>query len=194
MTLKNTGVIIALDIETSGSRVSKNGIIAVGYYIGTIDNREIEKGTIYFNLENKEFDDDCKAQFWVKHIQKQVLAKANQFGLPPDQAIFKLISIIDRMDQIYKCDIISDNPVFDCGFINYYLDVYLNRPPLQYKLGKYHRHIVDVRSMIHNRDLWKKTKEEIRKKYPNIKHDHDPMNDATYIYFSYICARDLLIG
>ncbi|CAH6420955.1 Hypothetical protein KVN_LOCUS82 [uncultured virus] len=182
--------ILAIDIESSGPKLTKNVIIAIGFCLGDEKGNTLEKKTFCFKFDSFEvFDLKCLNEFWINHLDKlNVYLKTAK---EPNESILDFITEIDYLDDAYDLRIISDNPSFDITFINYYLDKYLDRLPLNYKHnGKQYRCIYDTSSF--SRGLLKMDYKnpilsdlEIINKYGlsiQAIHDHYPENDAEYIY------------
>lgn len=174
-------MVLAVDIETSGPRVLQNGILAIGMCLGTVHGRVLDKHRIDVKLDmNRVFDTQCMEDFWNKTGPKQVLDVIRQHPLSPKAAIEEFVRRVDSYDTMYDLIIISDNPTFDLYFLNYYVEYYLQRKPLNYKFGEHYRKLVDAGSM--------RRKKQLRLP-PGVKHDHFPENDAEYIYMCYMRNR-----
>ena len=184
-------IICAIDIETSGPNIIKNGIISIGYCIGSINGKVLIKKRINMLLDNEcSFDNDTLQNFWMKHLD--ILDKLRENQISPKDGMNEFIKDIDDYDSKYKLIIISDNVSFDISFVNYYLAKYLDRKPLSYKLNKYYRSIYDTDSYargilnqnydnlsVNDLDLIKKYKLTITSKKSQA---HYPDDDAFYIY------------
>ena len=179
--------ILAIDIETSGPSVKKNGILAIGICLGDLFGNVENKQRINVNLDKHHcFDEVCLSQFWNKPGPSQVLRIIQKDTLPPKEAMQKFISIIDEYDKTYKLSIISDNPTFDFYFLSFYMEHYLDRKPLNYKLGTTYRQLIDTCSFARGQKLGKVEKAPTINTQSNILHDHFPENDAEYIYARYV--------
>ncbi len=187
---KNYPILCAIDIESTGPNILKNGIISIGYCIGNIIGEIYLKKRINLKLDdNISFDPEFFC-FWNKHISILELLKVNQ--ITPKEAMEQFINDIDKFDSIGKLIIISDNITFDLGFLNYYLAKYLDRLPLTYRLGKEFRPVYDIDSYARGilqqdyKSIWTHDLElETRFKFKikrNIDLIHTPDNDAEYIY------------
>lgn len=185
-------VIIAIDIEATGPRFSKNGIISIGYCAGTMDGEVILKKRVSLDLEGKSFDKSCYDQFWIKNLD--LLETLKKEAVPIKEGLQKFISDFDSLNEKYELIPISDNPSYDIGFINYYLDFYLDRLPLNYvNGGDDYRPIFDsdcysrgLLGMKYSDGIWtsdKDVREKLSFEIPDsVVHDHYPDNDAEYIY------------
>lgn len=179
--------ICAIDIETSGPSVLKNGILAIGICVGDLQGNVIKKIRINFELdEKKEFDNICYDNFWSKPHKQKVLTVLKKNCLKEDIAIAKFVSIIDDLDSKYSMVMISDNPAFDFYFINYYLELYLSRKPIHYALGRHYRNLIDTKSTL--KALGKKYQDFV---FLGVKHDHFPENDAEYIFKYFHCLQKI---
>src|ERR1700744_5540510 len=138
--------ILAVDIETSGSSILKHGIIAIGYCLGDNKGNVIIKKRIHVKLDTgKIFEKRCMETFWNKNLDKLEILKQN--AKEPKNAITEFINDIDSFEDEYDLRIITDNASFDIGFLNYYLELYLDRLPLSYKKDqKTYRPIYDTDS------------------------------------------------
>ena len=185
-------LLCAIDIETSGPNIIKNGILSIGICAGTITGEIIVHRRIDVKLHrSKSFDTNTWDDFWCKN--KKILEIIQEHPLEECAAIIEFINIIDILEDDYKVIIISDNPVFDLGFINYYLAYYINRLPLQYdKYGSF-RPVYDTDSysrgvlgknynniFTDDREIIKKL--NIQLPPTDISKKHLPEYDAEYIY------------
>jgi hypothetical protein len=180
----------AIDIETSGPNLIKNGILSIGVCAGSIQGNIIIKKRFDIKLDqNQEYDKDTYEQFWSKNLE--VLYEINKSPMNPLDGITEFIKLIDNLDEKYKLIIISDCVSFDIGFINYYLAKYLNRKPLTYDYKGVFRPIYDTDSFsrgvvgasynkIYTDDnrIMKKLNFTVKKNSLS----HMPDNDAEYIY------------
>ncbi len=185
-----TILLCAIDIETSGPKLIKNGILSIGICAGTISGNIIVKKRIDVDLEDEQdYDKDTYDNFWIKNVD--VLNEIKKNPLQPKNAILELMKIIDYLDQNFQLIIISDCVSFDVGFINYYLAKYLDRKPLTYNYKGEFRPVYDSDSynrgvikasykQIYTNDniIMRKLKFEIRQN--GLK--HMPDDDAEYIY------------
>ena len=178
--------ILSFDIESTGPNIIKNEIIAIGYCLGDNYGNILYKKRINIKY-TQPFDKICYKNFWSKHQDKLKILQND--AVKPDEAISEFIKDVDAAFAEYDLKIISDNPSFDVGFINYYLALYLDRKPINYKFNEIYTPVYDTdsysRGVVHatydkdvyDSELIKKYKLEIDQKY-----DHLPDNDAAYIY------------
>jgi hypothetical protein len=185
-------LLCAIDIETSGPNIIKNGILSIGICAGTITGEIVVHKRIDVKLHrSKSFDTKTWDDFWCKN--KKILEIIQEHPLEECAAIIEFINIIDILEDDYKVIIISDNPVFDFGFINYYLAFYINRLPLHYDKNGSFRPVYDTDSYSRGvlgknyNNIFTDDKEVIKKlniQLPptDISKKHLPEYDAEYIY------------
>jgi DNA polymerase III epsilon subunit-like protein len=191
MSDKQPTILCSIDIETSGPNIIKNGIISIGYCIGSLHGKLLIKKRINMKLDDDcTFDNDTLQNFWMKHLP--ILEKLRENQVSPKDGMTEFTKDIDEYDSKYKLVIISDNVSFDISFVNYYLAKYLDRKPLSYKLNKYYRSIYDTDS--YSRGILNQSYDnlnvkdyELIKKYKitiksNKEQAHYPDDDAYYIY------------
>lgn len=177
---------LVLDVETSGPICgkAKHGILAVGFCLGTDQGELIENGKICFMLsESQFFDEHTLKNFWMRDGPYRALLQIQKKAKPLKVALNELVKKFDMWDSQYHVTIVSDNPVFDLGFINSYFAMFLNRKPVCYKYGKHYAHqrVIDLRSFATGK--MNKDYREIRdKRFQGICYNHLPDNDAHYLY------------
>lgn len=193
--------ILAIDIETSGPRPSKDFILSIGWCLGTTDGRIIDNSRIDFKPPlDATFDQFTFDNFWKNHRTK--LSTFTTTGRNHVTAISDFATVIDTFDGEYDLRIITDNPAFDMGFINYAFDIHLNRLPITYLLNdqRYYRPIFDTDSF--NRaflgqqhdQMWTSDSDVIAKLGSEIDvadHDHWPENDARHIYKLHVAVTSM---
>jgi hypothetical protein len=149
---------IVFDIETTGSRLTKNAMIELGSAIVNL-----ETGTILDKLSldikmpsDREWEKRCLEGFWdnaewknledsPEKLKKKKTYEINQakrervakgLGDDPGEAMHKLVAWIkDGVHEYAQGDskrvfFLTDTVSFDACWINYYLDVYANHLPL----------------------------------------------------------------
>ena len=185
-----TILLCALDIETSGPKLIKNGILSIGICAGTVSGNILVKKRIDLKLEEDQtFDKDTYDNFWKKNLN--VLEKIKKDAINPKDAMIEFMKIINNLDSNYQLIIISDCVSFDIGFINYYLAKYLDRKPLTYDYKDSFRPVYDTDSysrgvvketyrniFTNDVQVMKQLKFSIKKTGVN----HMPEDDAEYIY------------
>lgn len=179
---------LSVDIETSGPSVMTNGILAIGLCLGDSTGNTVIKKRIDVQLDLiHSFDPVCVENFWLKSGPQKVLKVIQANPIPAVEAIKLFIDFVDEYDSKYNLEIISDNPTFDFYFLNFYLDKYLYRKPLNYKFGHTYRTLTDSTSFL--RGFFGPKYRNMTVKFPGIKHDHFPENDAEYILMCYIQSK-----
>jgi hypothetical protein len=179
---------LSVDIETSGPSVIQNGILAIGICLADIVGNTLFKKRIDVQLDSiHSFDPVCVENFWLKPGPQKVLKVIQANPIPAEDAIKSFIDFVDECDSKYRLEIISDNPTFDFYFLNFYLDKYLQRKPLNYKFGHIYRTLTDSTSFL--RGCFGPKYRNMIVKFPGIKHDHFPENDAEYILMCYIQSK-----
>jgi hypothetical protein len=191
MSETNETLIFAIDIETSGPHLVKNGILSIGYCAATLNGEVLLKKRVSLSLENREFDDACRNDFWSKH--EECLSKILSEQKPIKDGLVEFLNDIDELDRYYNLMIVSDCPCYDIGFVNYYLSNYVDRLPLSHKFGdaSLFRPIYDTdgysRGLLHlkydqvwtyDSDVRRKLDFELPK---NVTQSHFPDDDAEYI-------------
>jgi hypothetical protein len=135
-------VLCAIDIETSGPKLIKNGILSIGICAGSVTGSILMKKRFDLNLEGEQqYDPETYEKFWTKNIL--VLEEIKKNAIHPRDAMINFMESIDYLDERYQLIIISDCVTFDIGFINYYLSKYLDRKPLTYNYKGEFRPVYD---------------------------------------------------
>jgi len=182
-------MVLAIDIETSGPRLSLNGIVSVGCCLGDLRGNTVAKNRFDFKLEKHQvFDSDCTRQFWSRIGPKRALQTIQNSQISPKLATAGFAALLDTYDTDFDLTIITDNPGFDLYFLNYYFDKYLGRKPINYKMGNKYRPIIDSTSYVKGA-MGKYYKNKKHLYFNDIKHDHLPDNDAEFIYKCYMKYR-----
>lgn len=181
--------ILAVDIETTGSNMVKNAIIAIGYFLGDEHGNEIAKKRITMKYSEDQWEVRCWSTFWVHYQDKLEILKQN--AVTPYEGIAEFVKDLYAFEDKYTVHIITDNPSFDISFLNYYIAMYLDSMPLNYTKNSKYRQIYDIDSYSRGVMNIKYNKshlgdQEVIDKYKiNVDkstHDHLPENDAKYIY------------
>lgn len=169
--------------------MTRHPLVAIGVHLRLIDGTT-SKRIFRFAFDIKDFEPRCIEEFWSKNMDKLEKLKSLPLSTIADFAAY-----IDELDTLYpNLIILSDNPAYDIGFINYLYDRDLNRKPLQYRANGKYRIIVDQNSylwatMPESGDPWIWDADVIKKfdlKITSV-HDHMPDNDAEHI-------SDVLVG
>jgi len=185
-------IIFAIDIEARGQGPKSHGIISIGVCVGNGKKEEVlEK--VRFDLEPlpfQGFEERCWERFWSSRSDLlETLTKDAQSAKPQILAFRMFLDKWHKKteDSLY---ILSDNPGFDFGMINYYLDyfgcatlnydhkgVYLNNHDADsYGRGVKKQKFDD--QWFSNATACKDLGIDLD---PNT-HDHMPENDAEFIY------------
>jgi hypothetical protein len=199
-------ILVAHDIEKTGSFIIANPIISVGFFVGDDQgntlltrkfNIQVKWPTYVYNGDNKEkmlyndFEPRCWDEFWSKldpAIKDRCLVDAK----PAQEAWFEVSKFLDELEILYPEDthkivFVTDNASFDTASIDYALEKYCQRAPMRYSSkGKY-------RSVKSGDDMYDmmpdERKHEAKERIDKlVKHDHDPVNDAHFIYLQYVEA------
>jgi hypothetical protein len=190
-------LVLSVDIETSGCNVVEHGILAIGYCVGDLDGNVLFKDRINMMLDDGcYFEERCVKEFWSKY--PDVLKTIQTDAVGPHVGIRAFVDFVYDLEEQYDLIIISDNPVFDIGFLNYYMAKYLKVRPLSYTSTGSYRPIFDTdcytRGVLRSNydDLWTYDSNVIKalgiELQPNILHNHLPENDAEYVYFLHIAV------
>ena len=209
-------LVLAFDIERTGPSI-QDRTIAIGASV--VDENLVELDSIflpcYFEHDTK-FDPQCWSDFWSKPTNLKVLETLKYKGkldrFEREAEMIKLFQAFRYKWEVYaekfslKFELVSDNNVFDGGFINQLIFTYLPKEkPIPYSAstGQYcsfwetHSQqrglllLVDPK-FVQTKD-WGYT-EHINKLYnvpeKSKTHDHNPVNDAYCIAFD----QQILLG
>lgn len=204
-------IFVALDIEKAGPLPTHHPIVSIGYCVGLYDGNILEKGRFNMsvkwptNVEGKiidygDFDQPCWDRFWAKLPEKliKLLQKNTQienkenptyhYGIVAFQKWFD--GLEERYpEKTHKIRILSDNHGFDIGTIDAVLEKETKRQPIYYATnGNY-------RSYSNPDDMLEMLPDEVRCEYETdirtvVVNDHDPANDAEFIYRQYLAVQD----
>lgn len=207
--------ILGFDLESAGSR-PENGIIGIGLCVLTMrDSSIVEVDRLllpgYFGRDKTNFEKSCWDQFWSKNEgQLDVLKYNGPLSVPARQKEmiqsfqdFRKKWETKAAEENVQLVLVSDNPVFDGGYIN--LMIYEHLPdnqPIPYSAAtQEYSDFVDLhntqRGLLMGVDRefdlkkWWGFSDRIYELYdaplPKINHDHNPVNDAHTI------AHDLFV-
>ena len=117
-------IVMAFDIETRGKSPMRNGILAVGLVIGTIDGEVLHKTTwkLLPLTSDQIYEERCLIEFWNMRLDLKTELEKDAQNAYTFASEFR--SKLDDLEKECKIYLVSDNPTFDAGFINYYLDHY----------------------------------------------------------------------
>lgn len=191
-------VILAIDIETTGPSVYRNDMFAIGYvYLNSFSDVLLKK-RISLNYNNERFDGKC-LNFWLREKNYKIFEQITKETVPIRYAMEIFYNDFMAFKKNYNVIIVSDNPTFDIGFINYYLDKYIGKPPIN--INPHFSPIHDLKSFLRGKCSHIKisSKNITIQKYcdllyistVDINHDHNPENDAEYIAKVYFRAINL---
>jgi hypothetical protein len=183
-------VIFAFDIETRGKSAARNGIVSCGICVGTPDVKVlVKKRWNVGKAHGQGFETRCMDEFWNKNPGLLDELSKDQMSPVEFAALFR--NTLDAFDgkfaQVY---LVSDNPTFDAGFINYYLDHAL-LDSMQYKAdGRTYRSVHDSDSyargyMKYGFDRPWVSDKDLGVPLPDIP-AHYPENDAERIYRAHV--------
>lgn len=211
-------VAVSIDIESRGDDLIKHGILSIGYCVGRLDREEVlDRGRISLNpltylsyeetktcapqelvtaRKTQQFEQRCLEEFWLNEDKnpggKQKLQILMAEGVDPIIGIKKFRDLLDSYDDgvNFQAKIISDNIIFDGGWIDYYLSL-AGFGRLQHDVnGRYRRvfDTVDYRRGVCRMDYgdkWMNEKQIIAHFGLTVNpddHTHMPDDDAEYIY------------
>lgn len=165
--------------------------MSIGVCVGSATEEKVleKKRFDFVPISGQEFEKRCWDTFWSKH--KDTLNVLTQNAKPAKDQTLAFRAFLDewhaKSDGLY---IVCDNPGFDFGMINYYLDMFGCQTLNYDHLGNYlNNHDADSygRGMRHQgfNNQWF-SNEQACKDFdfdlnPND-HDHMPENDAEFIY------------
>jgi hypothetical protein len=188
-----TTAYVAHDIEKTGSFLIQNPVISVGFYIGDENGNELEKKR--FNMEvnwpetddYKDFEPRCWNEFWLKQ-DKSIIDDCKIDAKDQKTSWNELKIFIDSLEEKYtKIKFLTDNASFDTASIDYNLEKYTDRVPMRYSTNGKYRGVISADDMLDMlpEDRFNEAMTNIKN---NAKHDHNPVNDAKFIYLMYIEA------
>ena len=124
-------VLLAIDVESRGENMITHGIVSIGWCVGCADEfHVIERGRVSLKpLPGQTFERRCIDEFWSKY--KDQLHMLQKEAVDADRGMSEFRQKMQEYDRNYRVTIVSDNPAFDIGIVNYYLN-YHGYPWLQY--------------------------------------------------------------
>lgn len=193
-TKKRPIAVVAIDIEARGQGALSHGIISIGVCVGSATEEKVLEKTRFDMkmMRTQDFESRCMEEFWSKHQDQ--LNKLTKNAKPPGGQTLAFRELIDKWDRTHELYILCDNPAFDVGMINTYLDLF-QQPTLHYRRNSdgslSYRNIHDADSYgrgVLNQGLdsqWFSNKgacEKLKTDLNPDSHDHMPENDAEFIY------------
>lgn len=124
--------VMAIDIEARGQGPLSHGIVSIGVCIGHPYREQVfyKHRFDILPMNNQVMEERCMNDFWVNHMDK--LGRMQKHAKPAMEQIIAFRALIDKWDSTHELYIIADNPAFDFGMINTYLDLF-GKPTLGYK-------------------------------------------------------------
>ena len=196
-------IYVGVDIEKAGNMMMKHPVISVGFAVCKNDAKYTVLAKRRFNFAVNwpsesgmgDFEPRCWTEFWSK-LPAEVIHACKVDVLEQEDGWKQVAAWLDALEVEYPADkyritFVNDNPAFDIGNIDYFLEKYTGRHPMRYTRDGGYRSVTvvdDVLYMIHP---------DIRDDIQNyaksiISHDHNPENDAHYmciVLFELIKAR-----
>ena len=136
--------LVCVDVETSGPRVSRNGILAIGIAVYFAPDNIVSYCFPALLEQGKVFDPITLRFFWDKHTS--LLEKLRSEAEPLRDALGRFLAALDYYDETFNVTLVLDNPAFDCAFLNDAMDRLYQRKGVCYALDKRFRMPIDMRS------------------------------------------------
>jgi hypothetical protein len=127
----NIPTYFTVDIESRGASVMHNGIVSIGVCIahGADDVAPRKLRFDLAPLPGQTFEERCLREFWHSNDEtRSLLTRLTANPIPALEGIAAFRVVLDSCEEPV---ILSDNPGFDFGFIDYYLDL-AGLPSLRY--------------------------------------------------------------
>jgi hypothetical protein len=191
-------IVLAFDIERSGAGL-KHDTIAIGASVLDHEFKELDRLFLPGYTDETKFEQRCMDEFWSQN--KDVLETLRYTGQSSYQERQKEMIMefqnfrkkweIHAMQNNLRIELISDNNVFDGGFINKLIGDYTGDMLLPYSAsGRKYKSFWETHS--EQRGLLMVIDPSYKKNYgftkriyelydvskPDRKHDHNPANDA----------------
>ena len=188
-------IFVAFDIEHTG-----NTLLAIGMCVGDESGTVLKKRRA--NVKVKwpsgedlgDFETRCWNEFWSRQ-PAELIQTLQEEAKDLKQSMDTLVSWLDELEREfpapeYKIKFLSDNPSFDIGNLDHYLKEQCGRRALRYSSTGTYRAVDNPDDMldVFPKSVVKTETEEIKKV---IVHDHNPANDAEYIYRQYLLVLKL---
>jgi len=202
--------VFAVDIETEGQRPRKNNIVSIGTAWGSLSGLTppTKMRVSVQPTQDKDFEKRCFDEFWSRPEQSAQLKVFRQEAINPRAAMERFMAENDMVECAAakvngNAHVTSDNPLFDIGFLDYNMDIHLDRTSLAYSTaGKYRGvadewevlRIVATRNQLGIRQITPETRDQIAS-FVRTRgtHDHYPENDAECIYWRTVALARMLL-
>jgi len=206
--VKGIRYVLAWDIEKSGPRTDKHSMLAIGAVVLRVrDDKRLAEIRLFMKMEEgHDFSECCRKEYWYNWAQfpnnKRVLELIEKEGVHPREGIAKIAAWLDHQERTYGKDLAltTDNPASDAAWVSHYFQKYLDRNPMIHPFGDESKYRRLHHSNMFGRCLslddgsggdWKQRLRDMGVEVPpEDLHDHDPLNDATWIAKLYTaCIR-----
>ncbi len=196
--MKGQIIVISFDVESRGKSPSQHGILAVGICCGTTDGSVIMKKTWNVKpLNTRQFyEPRCLEEFWSKHTDLKKILETNAVEASVFAHEFR--NMLNEWEKTHTIYLLCDNPTFDAGFINWYLD-FFGLDSMQYSSdGQTFRSVHDGDSYARGylqypiKTPWISNESvftHVNKKLVPIGTKHLPADDAGEIYRTHIALN-----
>ena len=190
-------VVVVLDVETSGVKVTENDLIALCYVIYDSELQQtVRANRISFkprNGENYVFEARCWEEFWLRESNQELLRKFRTEAREIVDGLQKFVADLKHHTGTKDFMIVNDNSAFDVAFVQFYLETYLQEPfHLHYHPNIEQRYIpildtdslqVGFQGKKLTGELWGSNAKTFEMKgiSPVHRHTHDPLDDAQCI-------------
>jgi DNA polymerase III epsilon subunit-like protein len=181
---------IAVDIEATGASYKKHKVLSVGFVVGdgtvVLERKRFNVLALWKPVEEGgDFEARCINEFWSK-MDEKTKEECKRDAVEDFVAWKAIEGWLNEMEHKYeKIEFLTDNASFDIARIDYCLDKYCDRLPMRFSTtGKY-------RAIYSADDMYEMLSSEQRaicdKQIAEIVvHDHNPVNDAEYVYMQYV--------
>lgn len=188
-------ICVSVDIEKAGC-MFKYPIVSIGFVVG--HKKEIyEKKRFNIGVNWKkesdggDFEDRCYDEFWSKQPQN-IINECKDNALKAERQWVLIGEWIDQLEKTYPSPeyeicFLTDNASFDIASIDYELEKYTGRKPMRYSSDGKYRSVKSADDML---DMLDEDSKDVAyyKINEDAIHDHNPVNDAHYIYLQYYYA------
>ncbi len=196
-------ICVAVDIEKTGCFINNNKVVSVGFYVGNTDGAELKtlqvnfavswpsKHSVTNQITNyRDFEERCWTEFWEAKISPEIV---NSFLVDTYEykdgwtAVNNFLNELETSypEDQYKIVFLTDNASFDVASIDSNLEKYVGRKPMRYSGSGRYRSIYSADDMFDMLPSDIKTTETARIN-GIVTADHNPVNDAHYIYEMYM--------